>query len=158
MFRDPPRLEGSASHPIRRFARMWDPWDHLDGLSVGYSNLVEGGRYYPTLDLVVLGRRLSPIGEKCALAHELGHHHLAHVPTRDVLHAERQELRAKRWAAARMVEIEDLAEAMAGAPTWFEVADALEVDPELLEIRVAGLTDTERRQLLGMVGRRELGL
>ena len=158
MFRDPAKSGVFPSHPVRRFARMWNPWDHVDGLTVGYSHLVEGGRYYPTLELVVLGHRLTPRGERCALAHELGHHHLAHVPTRDVQCAERQELRAKRWAAVRLVELEDLAEAIAGAPSWFEVAETLDVDPELLEIRVASLTDAERSDLLGMVGRRELGL
>jgi hypothetical protein len=57
------------------------------------------------------------------------------------------EERAKRWAAVRLVELGNLKAALRGSNNLSEVAEALEVDPELLEVRLRWLDDKERREL-----------
>lgn len=116
------------------------------------------GVYLPDEATIVIDRHQTRAMRRSALAHELGHHELGHRPTSAPQVAARQELRASRWAVVRLIGLADLAEAMVAAGSWWEVAESLDVDPELLEIRVQALTDEERRKLLGMVGRRELNL
>lgn len=81
------------------------------------------------------------------LTHELAHHDLGHRPTTNPALADRQEERARRWAAVRLVDLQDLKAALRGADNLVEVAEELQVDPELLEVRLRWLDDNERREM-----------
>lgn len=131
---------------------MWDPWAAVDeeGVVVGFADLRIKGAYVPAIDVVVLRNDLGRIEERCTLAEELGHRTLGHRPHPSKAEVDRMEQRAARWAAARLVDLEDLAEALRTSSNAFEVAEELGVDPELLEVRVRWLTDAEK-QTIGLI-------
>ena len=108
--------------------------------------------------MIVIDRPQSRAVRRSAAAEELAHHDLDHWPHSDPVETARMELRAQRLAAVRFVTVEDLARAIAGASSWFDVADQLQVDPDLLELRVREMTNEERAEVLRLVGGREMGL
>lgn len=85
---------------------MFDPHAFVaaHGLRVEYvDGLADDGRYYPATGRIQLRAGLTPIEERCVLAHELGHHHYGHYCS-----SPRAELLADRWAAARLVDPTEL--------------------------------------------------
>ena len=106
--------------------------------------------------MIVIDRRQPRAIRRSAAAEELAHHDLGHRPHPDPIETARMELRAQRLAAVCLVTVEDLAGAIVGASSWFEVADALGVDPELLELRVRDMTDEERAGVVRLAGGKEM--
>ncbi len=139
----------------------WNPWReagrHLDvEVIVGPCPLP--GLYFPDESAIVVGSGQSRAMRRSALAEELGHHVLRHRPHPDPLETARLEYRAQRWAASRLISLEQLAEAMAAAASWSEVAEHLDVDEWIARQRARELTPGERRGLRRLVGRRQLEL
>ena len=141
----------------------WDPWVHLEreapDVEVVWANLPHtNGAYVPSHRTIVLRNGQTRSAERSALAEELAHHELGHEPVEDPVEVARSELRARRWAANRLITVDRLVEGIVHATTWFDVAEWLEVDPDLLDLYIRDITDAERREVWRRVGRRELGL
>lgn len=126
---------------------MWDPWEHLDGAIVVFGPCPIEGLYWPAGNAILIRHGLPAAIERSVLAEEIAHHRLGHHPHADPAEVDRMELRASRWAAVRLVTIEALAEAMRHTDHLFEMAELLGVDPELLEVRLRWLSESERREL-----------
>ncbi len=130
--------------------REWSPWEHLDRSAVrlAWARLpYVTGAYVPGVATVILHPESTSTQQRSALAEELAHHELAHEPVADPVALARQELRARRWAAVRLVSAEQILEAVMWTPYLHEVAELLDVDPDLVEIRVELMTLEERRLL-----------
>lgn len=91
-----------------------------------------------------LDSRLTFAERRCTLVHELVHAERGDIPCVDAVLDLRQERRVEREAARRLVNLEDLADAVRWSNDQAEVADALEVDLATLQARLAALSDTER--------------
>ncbi len=127
----------------------WDPWTEAEacGVAVAVVPCPVPGVYFPDRALIAIDAGSPPAVQRSALAHELGHHELRHAAGGDGTSLARQEVRANRWAAARLLPVGDVAAATRGAVSWAEVAAALDVDLSTLETRLAGLDRAERRQV-----------
>lgn len=144
--------------PVRSRVVTWDPWEHLGELRLEYGLVFANGAYLPEHQAVVLRRGMTRAEERSALAEEIAHHELMHWPTDDPIEAERIELRARRRAAWKLITVESLTEAIHASHSWFEVAEHLEVDPDLLELRVKDMTEDERSAIRTVVADREVNL
>jgi len=113
------------------------------------------GLYAPQQQTIALRAGQTRRMRRSVLAEELAHHRLGHRPHPDHTETRRMEVRARRWAACRLVSLADLAAAMVGALSWAEVAERLEVDPALLESRLTCLGETELVELRDRLGGRE---
>jgi len=134
----------------------WNPWTEAGqdrDLTIDFfDGRIPAGLYSPVYDAIVIRHGLTRTRRRSVLAHELGHRALGHHPTTDLTETARMQQRADRWAAVRLITLPQLADALRGASSWFEVADTLDVDPDLLQVRVRGLTDDELDELRRMVG------
>lgn len=139
----------------------WDPWEHLSGTDI---RLLWGelphtnGAYVADVSTVILQPNLSSASLRSALAEELAHHELGRRPVDDETEISRTELRALRWASFHLINVETLATAIVGSSSWFEVAGALDVDPDLLDVRAGAMSDEERAVVVRLAGGLELGL
>ncbi len=136
----------------------WDPWSEAEarGVAVAVVPCPVPGVYFPDRDLIAVDAGSPPAVQRSALAHELGHHELRHAAGGDATSLARQEVRANRWAASRLVSGDDLAAAARGAVSWEEVAAALDVDLPTLDTRLAQLSRAERALVRRAAG--EMGL
>lgn len=128
----------------------WDPWGHLKESDVDlmWSPLPHvAGAYVPERRLVILHPKTTVVNQRSALAEELAHDELDHWPVEDSVELARMELRARRWAAIRLISAEQILEAVIWTPYLHEVAELLDVDPDLLMVRVELMTDDERSLL-----------
>jgi Zn-dependent peptidase ImmA (M78 family) len=121
--------------------------DHPEVDVVLIPGLPVRGLYFPELQAICIRSGLTQSGRRCVLAHELAHHVLGHQPHPDRLERGRMEVRAARWAACRLISLEELAAAVRGALSWGEVAETLDVDEPTLRCRIGYLTDQERQRL-----------
>lgn len=142
---------------------MYDPWADLharphiccDWHSVELP--VGRGWWLPDVLGIVLDRRLSRVERRCALAHELRHadHHdeqVAHIGPDGPRLARRQEKRADREAARRLVELDQLAAALRAYPSDpAAVADELDITVDVLHCRLDTMPPTERAQLITLL-------
>lgn len=78
------------------------------------------------------------IQERCTLAHEIVHAERGPAARRD-----REEYLVERIASTRLIEVTALAEALRTHRDLAGLAEVLEVDEGLLEVRVAGLGEQE---------------
>lgn len=112
------------------------------------------GWWLPDVMGIVLDRRLTRVERRCALAHEL-----QHVDHDDVQvfavgpdgprMARRQERRADREAARRLVEVQALAAALRAHPDDpSAVAEELDVTVDVLRCRLDTLRASERALLV----------
>lgn len=107
------------------------------------------GWWLPDVLGIVLDRRLTRVERRCALAHELRHVDHDDVQVSGIgpdgpRIARRQETRADREAARRLIEVEALAVALAAHPDdATAVADELDVTTEVLHCRLADLESDE---------------
>lgn len=114
------------------------------------------GLYAPDLQAICIRAGQTRRARRSILAEELAHHELAHQPCSDRGETARLECRARRWAACRLISVEQLAAALVGACCWAEVAEQLDVDPDMLHARTACLDEGERAVLLRLLAGMEV--
>lgn len=91
--------------------------------------------------------RLLQVERRCTLAHELAHIDLGHTEKT----TDREEDAARRLAAQKLIDWDDLIDAYRWATCMSEWADELWVTPEVLEDRLRFLHPNERA-LLALIG------
>ena len=139
----------------------WNPWDELRRLAervdVVFAPAPIPGLYFPDEATIVIAQGQTRTMRRSVVAEELGHHVLGHRPHIDPIEVGRMELRAKRWAAERLITIEALTSAVIAASSWSEVSESLDVAPEFLLQRVADLSSEQLGALRLLVGERDFG-
>jgi Zn-dependent peptidase ImmA (M78 family) len=141
----------------------WSPWAELRAhpdIWVHRCPLTEGvGWWCPQDRVILLDERLDRRAARCVLAHELAHALLGHTGcppgygARRWL-ATRLEGQADRWAARRLLALEDLSEVLAERPPDVEAAAAaLDVTARVLRCRLDGLDRAERSALRARLAR-----
>lgn len=96
------------------------------------------GAYDHDRRLITLRPGLSPIQKTCTLMHELGHAHYGHQGI-----TPKQELLANRWAARRLIRIEDLRALAGSGLTIPEAAVHLGVMPAVLRTYLKEMNSVE---------------
>jgi Zn-dependent peptidase ImmA (M78 family) len=115
------------------------------------------GWWLPDVLGIVLDRRLTRVERRCALAHELRHvdhgdEQVAHIGPDGPRLGRRQEARADREAAHKLIELDDLAAAMrAYIDHPAAVADDLDVTLAVLHCRLDTMTAAERSELVDLL-------
>lgn len=103
---------------------------------------------------IVLDDRLDSIERRCALAHEIEHVRAGDTAVVHVWFATKQEARAHHRAARRLVRLDDLVDALRVTRDEQQLAAILEVDVEVLRLRLDRITDLEQdyveRQIEGV--------
>jgi Zn-dependent peptidase ImmA (M78 family) len=141
----------------------WSPWAELRAhpdIWVHRCCLEEGrGWWCPQDRVILLDQRLDRRTARCVLAHELAHALLGHTGCLSGYSARRWlaarlESQADRWAARRLLALEDLAEVLAERPADLEAAaEALDVTAPVLRRRLDGLEPAERAALRARLAR-----
>ena len=135
----------------------WNPWEHLEesGYTLLWASLPHVARaYVPALQTIVIDPEETATAQRSALAEELAHLELAHQPVNDSMETARTEQRARRWAAARLVDFDLLCDAFAWTDDLGQVAEMLDVDPDLVSTRI-GLLSAEEREVLNAIGAKD---
>lgn len=93
------------------------------------------GKWYHRRRVISLSRDLGPIGQRCTLAHELGHAALGHVSDPPKMLRDKQEAQAERYAAALLISEQEyaLAERLYG-PSTGAIAAELCVSTHMVDI------------------------
>ena len=143
----------------------YSPWEDLARRSdiVCRSCALPGvaGLWFPDLKAIALDKRLDRSGRRCALAHELVHvdHgdvQVAHIGPDGPRLARRQEARADREAARRLIHVDALALALATYPyDLAAVAEELEVTIAVVACRIENLHPAEQGYLRTRMGSSE---
>lgn len=129
----------------------YSPWRALSRLphvTLAVTRLPRGKAWWlPTEDAIVLDDRLGRVERRCALAHELAHAEAGDValcagPDAPRL-ALRQERRADRIAAERLIALDDLVDALLWARSQGETAEQLDVEVNVLHTRLTLLAPAE---------------
>lgn len=130
----------------------YDPWVALE--QVGPVTLVDAdlppgrrGEIRFSTRVIALSRRLLEVERTCTLAHELVHLERGPVIRR---HTSREERMVAAIAARRLITMDRLAAALAWTTDSFELADELGVDARTVRVRLAELTEQERRDLASL--------
>lgn len=111
------------------------------------------GMWFPDLQAIALDERLDRVGRRSALAHELVHvdhgdTQLAHLGPDGPRQARRQEGRADREAARRLVDVNHLGRALAAHPhDLAAVAHELDVTVAVVVCRIENLRPAEQQHL-----------
>lgn len=141
----------------------YDPWADLharphiccDWHSV---ELPKGQAWWlPDVLGIVLDRRLTRVERRCALAHELRHvdnhdEQVAHIGPDGPRLARRQEARANREAAHRLINLGALAASLRAQPdNPAAVAEELDVTTDVLHCRLDTMDTTERERLVTLL-------
>lgn len=144
---------------------LYDPWADLAArpdIVCRTCRLPAGdGLWFPDLRAIALDESLDRVGRRSALAHEL-----VHVDHADVQiagcgpdgprQARRQESRADREAARRLIPVSALGHALATHPHDLgAVAEDLDVTVHLVVCRIEQLQPAEQVQLRGRLARDE---
>lgn len=131
----------------------YSPWRHLRSLVhvrldfTDDDHLLDGAdaRYYATVDRMLMDKRLdTQVERRSILAHELGHALRRDLPCGDDVLDARQECAVDQWAARKLIDLPALVDALKWSDDPEEVADALWVTRELLDVRVRHLHPSER--------------
>lgn len=143
----------------------YSPWDHLEAMphiTFGITRLPHGQAWWlPDLQSIALDDRLSRVERKWRLAHELVHAEEqdgnCHYEGADgPRQARRQEVRADRIAARRLISFDDLYEGLRQYPFDPDlVAEFLDVPTVALKVRLQHLRASDKetiRQRLVEVG------
>lgn len=142
---------------------MWHPWRELRSLSeVVFAitpDLPSGNAWWsPKHQVVLMKPGLLQVERRCSLAHEMGHRALGHSGQEcypdQTRQAVRAELAADRWAARRLIELDDLVAAGKWTSCRFEAAEELWVTPHMLDVRLRTLHVSEQ----GLLEREGVGL
>lgn len=103
------------------------------GLLVIEAAIPNAGRYYPGHRVIVLRPDLDAVTRRCVLAHELAHHHY-----RDDCTSPSAERRAWRWAANRLIRVEQIVQCALEHPDHPELwCEQLHVTPHVLRTWLA---------------------
>lgn len=127
----------------------YDPWaalDHVGPVTLVDADLPPGRRGEITFStrVIALSRELLEVERTCTLAHELVHLERGPVMRR---HTAREERTVAAIAARRLVSLDRLARTLAWSTDCHELADELGVDARTVRVRLAELTEQERRDL-----------
>jgi len=144
----------------------YDPWEDADARhDVDWllaEDIPRGDAWWmPWWRLIVIRASLHPTSRRCVLAHELVHvdnddEQLVGCGPDGPRQARRQETRADREAARRLITIDELAAAMLTHPTNPRaVAHELDVTVEVLQERLDHLDPDERSWLERELDRRD---
>lgn len=143
----------------------YDPWGDLarrPDIVCRSCRLPQGhGLWFPDLRAIALDDRLDRVGRRCALAHELVHvdhqdEQIAHVGPDGPRQARRQEARADREAARRLIALERLGAALAAHPhDLAAVAAELDVTVPDVVCRIENVTPDEQHRLRELEARDE---
>lgn len=135
----------------------YSPWRHLRSLVhlhlefTDDDELLDGAdaRYYATVDRLLMDKRLGlQVERRCVLAHELAHAVRGDLPCGEAVLDARQEAFVEQWAARKLIHLDDLADALRWSRQADEVAEALWVTVDLLEVRMRHLHPAERAYLV----------
>lgn len=138
----------------------YSPWRHLRSLVhlhldfTDDDELLDGAdaRYYATVDRLLMDKRLDlQVDRRCILAHELAHAIRGDLPCGEATLDARQEAWVEQWAARKLIALDDLADALRWSRQADEVAEALWVTVDLLEVRMRHLHPAERAYLVSTV-------
>ncbi|MEU2214551.1 MULTISPECIES: ImmA/IrrE family metallo-endopeptidase [Streptomyces] len=138
------RMPVARIHVTTQAGRLYDPASVLDslGIPVVYTWLRDTwGAWSADHGRVVVATGLSPVQERCVLAHEVEHVLAGDTGCmdRDQLTALRQERRADLKAARKLIAISDLCQVAQWAPDLPTVAAELGVTERLVEVRLNDL-------------------
>lgn len=138
------RGSSCRDHPWRRF-RAFVEW------TLQWQCLPDGmlGRTDFASRTVTLTVDLSQAERRCTIAHEVEHITAGPVPA---FYWPREELRIDEAVACRLIELEDLADALAWSLNVYELADELWVDVPTARARLATLTEQEGQWLRDRLG------
>lgn len=130
----------------------YNPWRQVAELTdilVVVTPLKHADAYWePDERVILLDRQLNQAERRSCLAHELAHLEAGdtccgHGPDADRL-ARRQEARADRTAAERLISLDDLVDALRWALGYEEVAEHLHVDCRTVRARLRDLTPDDK--------------
>jgi hypothetical protein len=131
----------------------YDPWAVAQGmpeLTVAVTRLPAGHAWWlPDVNGIALDDRLTQAERRAALAHELEHAVagdtclLGQGPDSERLHR-RRERRTDERAARRLIDLDQLADALAWCLGVDELADQLHVDERTVRARIRCLTEAEK--------------
>jgi hypothetical protein len=134
----------------------YDPWAAAQGmpeLTVAVTRLPAGSAWWlPDVQGIALDDRLTQAERRAALAHELEHAVagdtclLGQGPDGDRLHRRRERHTDER-AARRLIDLDELAEALAWCSSLAEVAEHLHVDERTVLARISALTENEKTHI-----------
>ena len=130
-------------HPWRELRDRWPHW------RVRFADLAVAGLTCWRTRTITLDRGLLQAERRSTLAHELEHVRRGPVPE---AYWPREEIAVEVAAARRMIDLQDLGEALAWGLNLHEVADELWVDVEMLQARLDHLTGDERAYLWRRLG------
>ena len=142
----------------------YSPWHHvgtMPDVEVWAGDVLEHADAYwePDERVILLDARLSQAGKRSRLAHEL-----AHIEAGDICcrvgpdgerQAQRQEERTDRRAAARLITLDDLADALLWCLGVDELAEHLHVDQRTVRARIRSLTPPEKDYIERRIAARE---
>lgn len=125
---------------------MWSPdfYAAEHGIEVVEDDIPETGRYYHAHRLIALRTGMTALSRRCALAHELAHHHYG-----DTCTSPRIEARADRWAANRLIRVSDVVRCAVERPEHPEHwCDELMVTPHMLRTWISNPNNHRRAEQL----------
>lgn len=134
---------------------IYSPWQHLASMPdvvLDFDDDLPSGQAWwsPRHRVILMAKGLTRAQRRVALAHELAHVERGDCQV-DGPDGERLELRqeraADRLAALRLIPLDDLMDALAYCLSLEEVADELEVDRTLLDLRLSML-DAEDQAII----------
>lgn len=135
---------------------MYHPWRHLRSrpdVTLYWHDLEPGTLAVTDGRDIWMSPHPLQAWRRCTIAHELAHIELGHVHGCGA----RDESEAAQLAARRLIPIAQLADAMLWSTHHAQIADALWVDEDTLEVRLAHLHPSERNYIAQRLAAREDG-
>lgn len=121
----------------------------LDSVTIVTTSMPPGhrGLYDVVTNTIWLDRRLTRAERRCTIAHELIHAERRDVRLDNRYLSAKQERLVHREASQRLIELQDLAEAIRWTTEASELAECLDVDLVTLQTRLDALSHAERALL-----------
>lgn len=120
-----------------------------DGVNIKTTRLPDDlmGLWDPQSRTIWLDDRLTANERRCTLEHERVHAERGDGPCATAWHQAKQELSVDREAARRLIDLEDLVDAILRSQDERELAELLHVDVDTCLTRLANLTPREMRHV-----------
>jgi len=106
---------------------------------------------------IYVDKRMPNRSQRCTFEHELTHRILGHGPARSLTERLQREIAVERITARRLIPFSSLLSAMTKFTNSAAIADALDVDEDLLYARVFNLT-AEEQTIFEVCGRYCIGI